>query len=110
MTRKYRNKPTEVDGIMFDSKKEARRWGELKLLEKAGGISKIKRQPEYHLSVNGVMICKYSADFEYYDHKWCPERKLIVEDVKSPATRKNPAYRIKKKLMKAIHGIDIVEV
>ena len=105
MRRKYRNQPITMDGIRFDSKKEAMRWSELLLLERAGDISLLSRQPIYHLSINGVMVCKYAADFEYFF-----EGNKIVEDVKSPATRKNPTYRIKKKLMKAIHGIDIVEV
>ena len=111
MKRKYRNTPVVVDGIRFDSKKEAKRWGELRSLEMASrdGISRLQRQVPFALDVNGQRICKYVADFMYYDHRWDPIR-LRVEDVKSPATRKNPVYRIKKKLMKAIHGIDIMEV
>lgn len=107
MPRKYRNVPTVIDGIRFDSKKEAKRWGELRLLKKAGEIDDLSRQLTYNISVQGILICKYTADFDYFD---CKKQKIIVEDVKSPATRKNPVYRIKKKLMKAIHGIEIQEI
>ena len=48
-SRKYRNKKVEVDGILFDSKKEANRYMELKLLEKAGEITDLKRQVRYEL-------------------------------------------------------------
>ena len=72
--RKYRNKPQIVDGIRFDSKKEAARYGELKLLVAAGKISQLKVQPRYKLQrgclaikyPNG-RIAAYTADFEYFD-------------------------------------------
>jgi hypothetical protein len=107
MTRplKFRNKPVTVDGIRFDSKAEARRYGELKLLERTGKISDLKLQDTFDLPVNGVVVCSYRADFTYVE-----DDNLVVEDVKSAATSKNPVYRIKKKLMKVVHGIDIREV
>ena len=108
--RKYRNKPTEVDGITFASKKEAKRYQELKLLERAGEISNLKLQPAFPLRVHGYKIGKYIADFSYMSQsKHKPEGSLVVEDVKSTAT-KTPVYSIKKKLMLAIHGINISEV
>lgn len=110
---KYHAKKTEVDGIVFDSKRESERYKELKLLEKVGEIRYLKLQPKYDLVVNGQKICTYKADFQY-------EGKIIesniiftpigwkpfVEDVKGVKT---PVYRLKKKLMKALHGIDILE-
>jgi len=102
--RKYHNKPTVVDGIKFDSKAEARRYNELKLLVRACEISDLQLQPKFPLVVNGELVCTYIADFSY-------EMRFhrIVEDVKSPAS-KTPQYRIKVKLLKALTGIEIREV
>lgn len=105
-SRKYNNVPTEVDGIKFDSKKEAGRYEDLKLLIRAGEISDLEIQPRFPMVVNGRLVCTYVADFAYRTK----DGKRVIEDVKSKATRANPAYRIKNKLMRAIHKIDVVEV
>ncbi len=103
---KYKNVPTEVDGIRFASKKEARRYGELKLLEKAGEIRDLKLQPRYPLSTDMKRLGYYVADFCY-----CMKSgAVVVEDVKSPATRKNPLYRWKKRHFEAEYCIPITEV
>ena len=110
---KYRNVITEVDGIKFDSRKEAARYSELKLLEKAGEISILELQPAFSVEVSGKKICTYKADFSYFDIANSVKRgytERVVEDVKSPATRKNPTYRLKKNLVEAIYGIEIREV
>lgn len=104
---KYGNKKVEVDGEMFDSQKEAKRWGELKLLLKAGAIGMLQRQVVYELKVNDKRVCKYVADFVYLDSK---TGETVVEDVKSSYTRKLPVYRLKKKLMKSLLNIEIKEV
>ena len=101
---KYGAVPTEVDGIRFASKAEAKRYGELKLRERAGEIAGLVLQPRFPLTVNGVKIGTYVGDFLYYD-KDC--QVTTVEDVKGVAT---PVYRIKRRLMQALHGIEIVEV
>jgi hypothetical protein len=95
--RKYGNIKTLVDGIKFDSKKEAKRYGDLKLMEKAGEISVLRLQVTFNLSV-----CKYKADFVYYDKT----NHLIVEDCKG---MKTPVYNLKKKMMKHELGIEILE-
>jgi uncharacterized protein DUF1064 len=102
---KYRNQITVFDGEVFHSRKEAQRSQELVLLAMTGHIEDLCRQWAFDLRVNGKLICKYIADFTYKENG-----VVIVEDVKSPATRKLPAYRIKFKLMQAIHGITIREV
>lgn len=102
--RKFRNIPTTLGGHSFASKVEARRYGELLLLEKAGAVSNIKVHPRFPLIVNGIDMGNYEADFSYLE-----KSALVVEDVKSPAT-KTPLYRLKKKLMKALHHINVVEV
>jgi len=101
---KYGAEKTGVDGIMFDSKKEARRYAELKLLECAGEIGGLRIQPEYDLIVREVKIGKYRGDFSYIHTK---TKEVVVEDVKGVRT---PVYRLKKKLMNALFGIKIVEV
>lgn len=106
-TSKYLNKKTKVDGITFDSKKEANRYLILKQMEKEGKINSLKRQVPFPLirkSKYGREI-RYIADFTYYLDGW-----LVVEDVKSPYTRKNPVYRLKKRLMAELYGIVINEV
>lgn len=97
---KYNNQKTEVDGILFDSKKEAARFGELKLLLKAGIIGLLERQVTYELG----NIARYIADFRYIDVK---TGETIVEDVKGVKT---PVYKLKKKMMKSMYGITIKEV
>lgn len=101
---KYHNTPTMVDGIRFDSKAEARRYGELRLAERAGEIAALKLQPSYLLEIGKLRICTYRADFQYIDRT---TNRVIVEDVKGVRTRE---YQIKAKLMKALHGIEIREV
>ena len=113
MQNKYRNEPTEFNGIKFQSKKEAQRFAELKLLERAGEITDLQLQRVFTLigaqrDKEGKIIerpCKYIADFAYKDQTG----KLIVEDAKSPATRTD-VYKVKRKLMLSIYGIRIKEV
>lgn len=102
---KYRAKPTIVDGIRFPSKKEARRWQDLLLLESNGEVRDIKRQVEYKLEVMGILICRYRADFNYEELR-AGQWLAVVEDVKGYKTAE---YRLKKKLMRACHGIEIRE-
>jgi len=103
---KYRNiKITcPITGEKFDSKKEYKRYKELQLLQKAGEISSLETQNEFMLIASfkdsdgkTERSVKYIADFTYWDKKL---RKNIIEDVKSDITRKNPAYIIKRKLVK----------
>ena len=65
--RKYNNIKTEIDGITFDSKKEANRYCELVLLKKAGAIKDLETQPKFPLYVNTNKVCSYIADFRYFD-------------------------------------------
>lgn len=103
---KYRNKKTEIDGIVFDSLKEARRYHELCLLQRAGEIRDLSMQVEFELipKQDGERACKYKADFVYH---MADTGKMVVEDVKGKRTRE---YIIKRKLMLWRHGIKIVEV
>jgi len=104
MRNKYGAIKTIVDGIEFPSKREAARYRELRILVKAGQIQDLRMQVKYPLVVNGVKIGRYTSDFEY-EENGCH----VVEDVKSPATKKARDYALRKKLMLAIHGIEIKE-
>lgn len=101
---KYRNQPVTVDGHYFPSKREAGRYQELRLLEKAGKIRNLQIQVRFPLVVNEMPCGHYIADFVY-----AMDGRKIVEDVKSPPTR-TALYELKKKLMLAIHNIRIAEV
>lgn len=112
MTHKYHAKKTAVDGITFDSKKEAMRYKELKELQRVGKIDRLELQPRFELQESfkhkGKPIRKieYVADFKYLDialGKW------VVEDVKG---MKTDVYKLKKKLFLHIYGgfFDFMEV
>jgi hypothetical protein len=112
---KYKNRKCVVDGIEFDSRKEANRYTELKLMLKAGKIKDLRRQVKYVLiptqrGDDKKVIereCAYIADFVYFD---CETGKEIVEDVKG--YRGGGAYevfKIKRKLMLERYGIRIKE-
>ena len=103
---KYHAVPTEVDGIRFASKAEAYRYAELKLNVAGGLIHGLELQPRYPLVVNGIKIATYVGDFRYVRNA---TNTITVEDVKSRPTM-TPVYRLKKKLMLALYGIDILEV
>jgi hypothetical protein len=101
---KYHNIKTVIDGITFASKKEAKRYQDLKLLLKAGEISELTLQPKFDLTVNGHKIGSYIADFQYREKT---NGRYIVEDVKGMVT---PVYRLKAKLVKALHGVTVTEI
>lgn len=100
-TSKYHSNKTTIDGITFDSKKEAKRYKELLLLEKEGYIEHLRRQVPFTIVPKSKTerAVKYVADFIYDDVE---TGAFIVEDVKSSFTRKNPTYIIKRKLMKLL--------
>lgn len=123
---KYKAVKTEVDGIVFDSKKEAQRYQQLKLMLKAGMICDLKRQVRYELVpaqyIDGKCVERpvtYVSDFEYYLLKPYPSGTVmigpdektigqhIVEDVKGMRT---DVYKMKRKLMLYKYGIRITEV
>lgn len=106
---KYGNRKTTIDGIAFDSAKEAKRWQELKLLERAGEIFELQRQVPFVLipkqERDGKVVERavvYKADFVYTENG-----QEVVEDVKGVRTKE---YVIKRKLMLWQFGIQIREV
>lgn len=105
---KYKNQKVVVNEIKFDSKKEAKRYQELLLMQKVGLITDLKRQvpfilvPAFNLNKKRYRNMSYIADFTYKQNG-----KEIVEDTKGYRTE---VYRIKKKLMAYIYQIEIKEV
>ena len=117
---KYGARAVVRDGIKFDSTKEARRYRELVLLRQAGEIGDLEIHPMYSITVVDLArvqpgrplvadalktVAWYTADFRYVDALGA----VVVEDVKSGPT-KTTAYRLRKRLVEAIHGITISEV
>ena len=110
--RKYHNERVFLDGIRFDSKKEAERYSYLKMLERIGEIEQLELQKKFVLvptqrnkagKVTERAIT-YRADFYYYSNRL---GRYVVEDAKGVKT---DVYKMKKKLMLAVHGLEIVEV
>lgn len=106
---KYGARRTEVDGIKFDSMREARRYQELKLLERGKAIKDLELQPEFvilktHKDIEGKTVrgIKYVADFAYWQ-----DGQYVIEDAKG---MKTDVYKLKKKLVEYIHQIKITEV
>lgn len=108
-------KPTWVDGIRFSSKAEAKRYGELKLLERAEAIRELEIQPAFPLEIvnplNGevTQVGVYKADFRYRQMGLHPSfrSQVVVEDVKGMST---VVYRLKKRIVEALYGIKIQEI
>jgi hypothetical protein len=111
---KYNARKVTVDGITFDSAKEARRYGELKLLQAAGEISGLKLQPVFAWTWEGEPLryprtktgrkgqqIKYIADFKYFDRK---RGKRVVEDVKGMDLQEG---RIKRAVTEKLFNVEI---
>lgn len=109
---KYGNRKVELDGETFDSMKEANRWAELTLMQRAGEIYELKRQVPFVVipiqkGEDGKVLereVRYIADFTY---RRMTDHRLVVEDTKGMKTRE---YIIKRKLMLYRHGLRISEV
>lgn len=109
--RKYRNQPVTVDGVRFDSQAEAARWLDLQRLQRLGVIRDLQRQVIFTLAPpvkfsaarRATPALRFVADFTY---TLAASGERVVEDTKGVRTR---AYRLKRHLMKALLGIDVVE-
>lgn len=100
---KYRAQKTPcAGGHTHDSKAEAARCDDLRALEDLGHIQELEHQPEFRCEVNGILICKYRADFA-----WWQGEARIVEDVKGVTTR---IFAMKKKLVEATHPGTVITV
>jgi Protein of unknown function (DUF1064) len=110
---KYGAIKTVVDGITFDSKREAVRYVELKILEKTGDVIDLRCQTPFRIEVNGKEIARYYADFTYKERIDRPlegvpyHYSFVAEDAKGVRTA---VYKLKKKLVEAQYGIVIREI
>lgn len=100
---KYGNKKTEVEGIVFDSQREANRYKQLKLMQKAGLIGLLELQIPFELNSGGTHSLRYIADFVYVDSR---TGEKTVEDCKG---MKTAVYLKKKRLMWKVYKIKIKE-
>lgn len=106
---KYKAVRTFFDNQWFDSKREAERWAELQITQRAGIIRDLKRQVPFDLfgcelrDKKPVKICRYLADFVYQE---CGTGRIVIEDSKGVKTRD---YVLKKKLFEACYGLRILE-
>lgn len=100
---KYNAKRTTVNNLTFDSKREANRYLDLLSREQVGEIRELVCKPRWELIVNRQKIGRYTADFSYIDQSGI----FVVEDAKGVRTRD---YILRKKLMRALYGIEVKEV
>lgn len=108
---KHGNTKVEVDGIIFDSKREAARYLHLSMLQRAGVISGLKHQVSFVLQPAVVLDGRRKPEMRYIaDFVYCQDGMEVIEDSKSPHLRKHPIYRNKKHLMKSVLGLDIIEM
>lgn len=116
---KYKNKKVSINGIIFDSQKEASHYWDLWVRQENGEIrdlmpnTETKKKKVFELippqkgGKRNELAVKYIPDFYYYDNL---KKEWVVEDVKSEMTRKLPDYVIKRKLMKWVHHIEVTEI
>lgn len=91
-----------VDGMVFDSKAEAKRYSELKLLQTRGFIRGLELQPQFRYAIDGKHVFTYHADFAYFEGEG-----RVIEDVKGVRTE---VYKLKKKIIEAVYHLRITEV
>lgn len=103
MGNKYHAEPVMIDNIRFASKAEGRCYTMLRARALAGEISALTCHPRFPIEVNGVKVCTYVGDFQYVE-----KGRQVIADAKGGAT--TPVFKLKAKLMKACHGIDVLEI
>jgi hypothetical protein len=103
---KYGNRKVTVDGLNFDSQREATLFMQYRMLEKAGQITHLEQHPVYKLVVNGAKVGRITPDFQFREL----DGTLKVYDVKSPATAKTEAFRLRKRVFEALYPGVVIEV
>ena len=100
---KYNAKKVVIDGIMFDSKKEAARYNELKLMQKAKVIHRLEVHPKYPIKINDTKVCDVELDFSYQ----CYAEDRIIEHHEDVKGKDNPMSQLKRKMVEAYYGINV---
>lgn len=96
-----------IDGIVFASKREMVRWGFLVLLQRSGKIRDLERQPSWVVMINGKKLCRYSADFRFFDIE---KNRIVIEEIKSSGSAKDTAYRLRRRAAELAYGIVVTEI
>lgn len=105
---KYRNKKTMLDGEVFDSRREAQRWAELCIMQKAGEITDLRRQVRFPLLPSQKGRTRWERPVYYIaDFVYTMDGAQIIEDAKGVKTRD---YILKRKMMMYFHGVEVKEV
>jgi|RhiMethySRZTD1v2_1073278.scaffolds.fasta_scaffold158107_6 uncharacterized protein DUF1064 len=104
---KYNARGRWIEDHWFPSKAEGDRYEQLVELARAGTIDSLVLQPAWRCVVNGVLVCTYRADFQYRINPGRLGQRTLIEDVKGMVTKE---YRIKKRLVEALHPIEIIEL
>ena len=102
MAGRYYAKKTRVDGYLFDSKMEARRYEQLKLLERAKTIERLAVHPKWEINLDKTWICDVEMDFSYMENG-----KVVIEDVKG---HDNVLSKLKRRLFEAKYGLQVTVV
>lgn len=106
---RYKRAPKEartVKGIVFDSSIEAQRWAILRLLERKGDISDLRRQQSYPVEIKGHPFCVFTPDFEYITDRGLQ----VIEEVKSTGTANEPDYKLRKLAFELYYGLKVTEI
>lgn len=104
---KYGARKKEIDGLTFDSTKEARHYVDLQHRQRMGEIENLQCQPTYYLWVDGHPIARYTADFRFRDRR---TGAWVVQDVKGGKATRTEAYRLRRTLVQAQYGIEVSEI
>jgi hypothetical protein len=95
-----------LDGIVFASKIEMERYAVLKQMEDVGLITDLRCQPFWDVEIDGMHLCRYTADFDYRDE----QSNYVIEELKTDGTRKDASYRLRRKAAELAFGIIVTEV
>ena len=101
MRNKFNARKVNIDGFQFDSAAEANRYGELKLLERAGEIERLQVHPRFAIEMNGTKICVVELDFSFFDTAKEMTRYIDVKGVDTALSK------LKRKLIKAAYAIEV---
>lgn len=93
-----------LDGIEFESASEMRRYAQLRLWERGGAIADLELQPSFPVEINQIRVCTYTADFRY---RSLASGKIVVEDVKSDGTIRDPYWKLRVRCAEAFYGFRV---
>ncbi len=106
---RYKVVPPErrtMDGVVFDSEAEMKRFADLQMLERAGEISDLRRQISYDIEINGQHFCTYTSDHEYLDKTGTP----IIEEFKTEFSKREQAYSLRRRAFELYHNLKVTEI